>query len=51
MKDVGNGLGVKNISELVLKEIYGKYKKKLTKGEIKCYKMTETEMTESVNRT
>ena len=51
MKDVGNGLGVKNISELVLKEIYGKYKKKLTKEEIKCYKMTETEMTESVNRT
>ena len=32
MKDVGNGLGVKNISGLVLKEIYGAYeKKKLTK--------------------
>ena len=28
MKDVGNGLGVKNISDLVLKEIYGKYEKK-----------------------
>ena len=23
MKDVGNGMGVKNISDLVLKEIYG----------------------------
>ena len=23
MKDVGNGIGVKNISDLVLKEIYG----------------------------
>ena len=31
MKDVGNGLGVKNISDLVLKEIYGKYKKKINK--------------------
>ena len=28
MKDVGNGLGVKNISELVSKEIYGKSEKK-----------------------
>ena len=39
MKDIGDGLGVKN---LVLKEIYGIYeKKKLTKEEIKNYKMTE----------
>ena len=31
-KDAGNGLGVKSISDLVLKEIYGIYgKKKLTK--------------------
>ena len=44
IKDVGNGLGVKNISDLVLKEIYGKYEKKLTKEEIKCYKMTEREI-------
>ena len=45
MKDVGNGLGVKNISDLVLKEIYGAYgKKELTKEEIKCYKMTEREI-------
>ena len=45
MKDVGDGLGVKNISDLVLKEIYGIYeKRKLTKEEIKCYKMTEKEI-------
>ena len=36
MKDVGVGLGVKNISDLVKKEIYGIYgKKELTKEEIK----------------
>ena len=28
MKDVGDGLGVKNISDLVLEEIYGIYEKK-----------------------
>ena len=45
MKDLGDGLGVKNISDLVLKEISGVYeKKKLTKEEIKCYKMTEREI-------
>ena len=45
MKDVGDGLGVKNISDLVLKEIYGIYEKKeLTKEEIKNYKMTEREI-------
>ena len=45
IKDVGNGLGVKNISDLVLKEIYGAYeKKKLTKEETKCFKMTEKEI-------
>ena len=31
MKGVRNGLGVKNISDLVLKEIYGAYKKKINK--------------------
>ena len=47
MKDCGNGLDVKNISDLVLKEIYGIYKKKnLTKKEIKNYKMTEKEIYE-----
>ena len=42
MKDSGRGLGVKNISDLVLKKIYvicGK--KNLTKEEIKDHKMTE----------
>ena len=48
MKDVGVGLGVKNISDLVLKEIYGIYEKKeLTKEETKCYKMTEREIYEN----
>ena len=28
MKDVHNGLGVKNMSNLVLKETYGKYERK-----------------------
>ena len=28
MKDVGDGLGIKNISDLVLKEIYGIFEKK-----------------------
>ena len=45
MKDVGVGLGVKSISDLVLKEICGIYEKKeLTKEETKCYKMTEREI-------
>ena len=45
IKDVGDELGVKNISDLVLKEMYGVYgEKKLTKQEIKCYKMTEKEI-------
>ena len=46
MKDSGEGLGVKNVSDLVLKEIYGIYGKKLTKEEIKNYKMTEREIYE-----
>ena len=47
MKNVRDGLGVKNISDLVLKEICGIYeKKKLTKEETKCYKMTEREFYE-----
>ena len=31
IKDVGNGLGVKNISDFVLKEIQGHYEKKINK--------------------
>ena len=47
IKDVGDGLGVKNISDLVLKEIRGVYgKRKLTKEEIKCYKIAEREIFE-----
>ena len=45
MKNIGDGLGVTNISDLVLKEIYGIYeKRKLTKEEIKYFKMTEREI-------
>ena len=47
MKDVRVALGVKSISDLVLKEICGIYEKKeLTKEETKCYKMTEREIYE-----
>ena len=47
MKNVQDGLGVQNISDLVLKEIYGIYKtKNLTKEQIKKYKMAATEIFE-----
>ena len=47
MKEIGVGLGVKSISDLVLKEIHGICEeKKLTKEETKCYKMTEREFYE-----
>ena len=47
MKDIGSGLGVTNISDLVIKEIHGIYgKKELTKEEIKNYKMREKEIYE-----
>ena len=48
MKNVGAGFGIKNISDLISKEIYGIYEKKkeLTKEETKCYKMTEREIYE-----
>ena len=39
-----NGLGVQNICDLVLKEIYGICKtQSLTKGQIKRYKVTKRE--------
>ena len=45
IKDIGDGLGVKNISDLVLKEIYGIYEKKqLTKEQIKNFKMKNDEL-------
>ena len=44
MKGVKYSLGVKNMSDLVLKEIYDAHgNKNLTKEEIKYYKMTERE--------
>ena len=47
MKNVGDGLGVTNISNLVLKEIKDIYEKKeLTKEEIKNHKMTERKINE-----
>ena len=44
IKDVENGLGVKNISDLVLKEVQGHYEKNITKEENKCSKMAEREI-------
>ena len=47
MKDVQDGLGVQNIYDLGLKEIYGIYKtKNLTKEQIKKYKMTKRKIFE-----
>ena len=41
MTDVQNGLGVTNMSDLVLKEIYGICEtKNSTKGQVNEYKMT-----------
>ena len=51
IKDVADGLGVKNISDLVLKEGQGICgKKELTKEETKCYKMTEREKFENFDK-
>ena len=45
MKDVGSGMVVKNISDLVLKEIYGIcVKKNLAKKQVNEYKMTKREI-------
>ena len=47
MKDVGSGIGVKNISDLVLKEIHSILKtKNSTRKQIKKYRMTEREIFE-----
>ena len=47
IKNVHNGLGVKNISDLVLKEIFGIYKtKNFTNKQIRKYNMTEKEIFE-----
>ena len=45
MKDVGGGMGFKNISDLVLKEIYGICEtKNPTKKQTNEYKMTKREI-------
>ena len=47
IKGIGNGMGVKNISDLVLKKIYGICETKSpTKEQINEYKMTEKEIYE-----
>ena len=47
MKDVGSSMDVKNISDLVLKEIHGILKtKNSTKEQINKYKMTERKIYE-----
>ena len=47
MKDVHKGLALKNMSDLILKEIYDIYKtKNLTNKQIQKYKMTEREIFE-----
>ena len=45
MKDVGSGIGVKNISDSVLKEIYGICEtKNPSKEQVNEYKMTEKQI-------
>ena len=47
MQNVHNGLGVKKISDLVLKEMYGIGKtKNLTNKKIRKYKLTEKQVFE-----
>ena len=49
IKDVGSGMGVKNISDLVLKEIYGICERKNpTKEQVNEYKMTKREIIKSL---
>ena len=51
IKDVGDGLGVKNISDLVLKEIYGIYeKRKSTKMFKKFDNLNEDELDTKSNK-
>ena len=45
MKNAGSGIGVKNISDLVLKEIYGICEtKNPSKEQVNEYKMTKREI-------
>ena len=48
MKDVGSGIGVKNISDLVLKEIYGICEtNNPSKEQVNEYKMTKKQIYKS----
>ena len=50
MKDVGSGMGVKNISDLVLKEIYGICEtKNPLKEQVNEYKMTKKQIYKKFN--
>ena len=48
MKNVHDGLGVKNMSDLVLKEIYGKYGKKNILEKIKNIKWLKEKFLKSI---
>ena len=49
IKKTGSGMGVKNISDLILKEMHGGLKtKNPTKEQINKYKMTEREIYEVI---
>ena len=49
MKDVGSGIGVKNISDLILKELYGICEtKNLSKEQVNGYKMTKSKFITSL---
>ena len=49
MKDVGSGIGVKNISDLILKELYGICEtKNLSKEQVNGYKMTKSKFIKSL---
>ena len=51
MKNVPGGLGVKNMSDLILKEMYGIYEtKNLMKEQTKKYKMNERGIFENFDK-
>ena len=52
MNDVRNGLGIKNVSDLVRKEIHGIFEtKNTTKDQVKKYKRRENELDNKSNAT
>ena len=44
IKDIGSGIGVKNISDLVLKEIYGICEKNPSKEQVNEHKITKKQI-------